>query len=154
MSDKIFGADVEEFHNTIIDLIKKYQFRDRNEVACMGMSVSQCYILETLYFHGSMNMKDLACKMHLAISTITRIVDQLERKKYINRLRNENDLREKFISLTKSGEKIFLKSWENVFKSEKKIFEKIKPEHRKPMLDLLKELNKSVDFWQCSCKTK
>ena len=133
------SKDVEEFHKTIIEIIKKYQFRDRNEVTCFGISVSQCYILETLYSHGSMNVKDLARNMHLAISTITRLVDQLEKKEYVVRKQDKNDSRIRNIELTKNGEEIFLKSWKGVFESEKEIFERIKPEYRRLLLDLLND---------------
>jgi len=154
MTPRSFTQDVKEFHNTIIEIIKKYQFRDRNEITCYGISVSQCYILETLYSHGSMTMKDLSCKMHLAISTITRVVDQLEKNKYVIRAQDKIDTRKRNIKLTKKGENIFLKSWESVFESEKEIFERIKPEHRKLLINLLKDLNKSVELWQNSCKVK
>ena len=154
MSPESLNKETKEFHDTIISLIKKYQFRDRNEITCYGISVSQCYILETLYSSGSMTMKELAKSMHLAISTITRLIDQLENKRYVVREHNPNDLRERRLRLTKDGENIFLKSWNAVFESEKMIYEKIKPEHRELLINLLKELNSSVDHWQNSCKIK
>ena len=146
--------DVEEFHNSIIELIKKYQFRDRNEITNFGISVSQCYVLETLHFQGALTMKKLAEQMHLTISTITRVVDQLERKNLVRRKQHPEDSRVRMIKLTSKGEKVFLKSWANVFESEKKIFENIKPGHRKVLLLLLKDLNNSVDQWQSTCKIK
>ncbi|MEJ2193852.1 MAG: MarR family transcriptional regulator [Ignavibacteriaceae bacterium] len=152
MKNVSIRKDVEEFHNSIIGLIKKYQFRDRNEVTSFGISVSQCYVLETLYFQKALTMKKLAEQMHLTISTITRIVDQLERKKFIERKQDDKDLRIRRITLTPKGEKIFLKSWANVFESEREIFENIKPGHRKVLLSLLKDLNDSVDQWQDTCK--
>ena len=99
-------------------------------------------------------MKKLAEQMHLTISTITRIVDQLEGKKLVKRKQLPEDSRVRMIKLTPKGEKIFLKSWTNVFESEKKIFENIKPEHRKVLLSLLKDLNNSVDQWRGTCKIK
>ncbi|MEE9449644.1 MAG: MarR family transcriptional regulator [Ignavibacteriaceae bacterium] len=146
--------DVEEFHKSIIELIKKYQFRDRNEITNFGISVSQCYVLETLHFQGPLIMKKLAEQMHLTISTITRVVDQLERKNLVRRKQHPEDSRVRMIKLTSKGEKVFLKSWANVFESEKKIFENIKPGHRKVLLLLLKDLNNSVDQWQSTCKIK
>jgi DNA-binding MarR family transcriptional regulator len=148
------GKDVEEFHNSIVELIKKYQFRDRNEITSFGISVSQCYVLETLHFQGELTMKKLAEQMHLTISTITRLVDQLEEKKLVTRKQHREDSRIRMIRLTAKGEKVFLKSWTNVFESEKKIFENIKPEHRKVLLSLLNDLNNSVDQWQGTCKVK
>jgi len=152
MKNVSIRKDVEEFHNSIVGLIKKYQFRDRNEVTSFGISVSQCYVLETLYFQKALTMKKLAEQMHLTISTITRIVDQLEKKKFIERKQDDKDLRIRRITLTSEGEKIFLKSWANVFESEREIFENIKPGHRKVLLSLLKDLNDSVDQWQDTCK--
>jgi DNA-binding MarR family transcriptional regulator len=152
MKNVSIRKDVEEFHNSIVGLIKKYQFRDRNEVTSFGISVSQCYVLETLYFQKALTMKKLAEQMHLTISTITRIVDQLEKKKFIERKQDDKDLRIRRITLTPEGEKIFLKSWANVFESEREIFENIKPGHRKVLLSLLKDLNDSVDQWQDTCK--
>ena len=154
MNNNSIRKDIEEFHNSIIDLIKKYQFRDRNEVTSFGISVSQCYMLETLHYSKALTMKQLAAQMHLTMSTITRVVDQLERKKLIERKKDNKDLRIRRITLTPEGEKIFLKSWTNVFESERKIFENIKPDLRKVLLSLLKDLNDSVDQWQNSCKIK
>jgi DNA-binding MarR family transcriptional regulator len=154
MTKQLKIDEILEFHNCIIEIIKKYQFRDRNEMTCHGISVSQCYVLETIYSYGELTMKDLAKRMHLAVSTITRITDQLEKKKYVVRNKNPADLREKYLKLTEKGKKIFLKSWQNVFDSEKEILQKIKPENRKELINLLKELNRSVDIWQSSCKTK
>lgn len=154
MKKNPMGKDVEEFHNNIVELIKKYQFRDRNEITCCGISVSQCYVLEALHFQGAITMNKLAQQMHLSISTITRVVDQLEGKKLVTRKQHPKDSRARIIKLTPKGEKVFLQSWTNVFESEKKIFENIKPEHRKVLLSLLKDLNHSVDQWQNSCKIK
>jgi DNA-binding MarR family transcriptional regulator len=152
MKKRPIGKDVEEFHNSIVELIKKYQFRDRNEITCFGISVSQCYVLETLHFQGAITMNKLAEQMHLSISTITRVVDQLEGKKLVTRKHHPEDSRSRIIELTPKGEEVFLQSWTNVFESEKKIFENIKPEHRKVLLSLLKDLNHSVDMWQNTCK--
>jgi DNA-binding MarR family transcriptional regulator len=152
MNKSTIQKDVGEFHSNIIELIKKYQFRDRNEITSFGISVSQCYVLETLHFRGALTMKDLAQQMHLTISTITRVVDQLERKKLVRRKKHPDDLRIRLIKTTARGEKVFLKSWANVFESEKRIFKNIKPEYQKVLLSLLRELNNSVDQWQGSCK--
>jgi MarR family 2-MHQ and catechol resistance regulon transcriptional repressor len=77
MSDPTFDEQVESFHQQIVELIKRYQFRDRDRILCHGISVSQCYALETLHSYSELTVNELANKMHLSISTITRVVDQL-----------------------------------------------------------------------------
>ena len=152
MDVKLPDKNIKEFHENIVALIKKYQFRDRNEITCFGISVSQCYVLETLYSFRNLTMKELAIKMHLSISTITRIADQLEMKELIIREQNADDQRVRNLKLTDKGKEVYLKSWRAVFESEKKIFENIKPEYREMIIELLKELNRSADIWQGSCK--
>ncbi|MCP4723581.1 MAG: MarR family transcriptional regulator [bacterium] len=150
MSDKNkYDKQIEIFHKEIVELVKKYQFRDRNQVICCGVSVSQCYILETLNTYGSMNVQDLADKMHLKISTITRVLDQLVKKEFVTRIQDPKDMRYRLVELTKEGRKIHNKLWSTVFASEKAIFDDIEPENREVVLDLLRKLNCSLTR-QCS----
>lgn len=142
---------IQEFHNQIVELVKKYQFRDRNQVTCCGISVSQCYILETLHTHGDLTMNRLAEKMHLKISTVTRVVEQLILKGYVRRDEDPNDRRFRLISLTDSGEKVFQTAWKNIYQSEKTILENFPEAHRDMLVQLLKMLNKAVEEWRSCC---
>lgn len=143
---------VSVFHEQIVELIKKYQFRDRDQILSCGISVSQCYILETLHTHGSLTVGVLAEKMYLSISTITRVVDQLVKKGYVIREQDTNDGRVYFNKMTKSGEEVYLKSWDNIFKSEKAILDNFDSEQKELLIDFLKKLNKSVSEWHSTCK--
>jgi len=102
MNQKTTDNQILQFHQQIVELIKKYQFRDRNQICCFGISVSQCYILETLHTHGPLTMNELAKKMYLKISTITRVVEQLVKKNYVKREEGLNDRRVRLINLTDS----------------------------------------------------
>jgi DNA-binding MarR family transcriptional regulator len=64
-------------HRAVTELVRRYQFRDRNEICCFGVSVSQCHALEALGQAGELTMGELASQMHLSVSTMTRVVDQL-----------------------------------------------------------------------------
>ncbi len=72
-------------------LVKKFQFRDRNETVAFGLSVSQAYVLRALHESGPLTMSGLAAEMRLSISTMTRVVTQLERKALVRRSANESD---------------------------------------------------------------
>ena len=67
-SESDFNEQVTRFHNQIVELIKKYQFRDRNRDICCGLSVSQCYVLDTLRQSGPLSMNELAEKMRTLVS--------------------------------------------------------------------------------------
>ncbi len=152
MNQKTTDNQILQFHQQIVELIKKYQFRDRNQICCFGISVSQCYILETLHTHGPLTMNELAKKMYLKISTITRVVEQLVKKNYVKREEGLNDRRVRLINLTKEGNAIYMKTWENIFESEKIILKNIPAEHKTILIDFLKKLNQAVGHWQSCCE--
>lgn len=142
---------IEDFHRQIIGLVKKYQFRDRDQILGCGVSVSQCYVLETLHTHGVLTVNTLATKMYLKVSTVTRIVDQLVKKKYVTREESPNDRRVRVLQLTDAGEIVFQESWQNIFQSEKTILENFPAEHREMLIDFLKKLNQAVEQWHAGC---
>ncbi len=152
MIEQTTDNQILQFHRQIVDLIKKYQFRDRNQICCFGISVSQCYVLETLHTHGPLTMNELAKKMYLKISTMTRVVEQLVKKRYVRREEGLSDRRVRFINLTKQGRAIYKKAWENIFESEKVILKNIPSEHKTVLIDVLTRLNQAVSSWQSCCE--
>jgi DNA-binding MarR family transcriptional regulator len=145
---RLEGAQVEKFHHEMMELIKKYQFRDRNQTSCCGLSVSQSYVLEALHRFGPQSMGDLARRMHLTVSTLTRVVDHLVTKKLVSRQEDANDRRFRSIELTERGVAVFEQSWKSVFASEKAILETFPPSQREPLIRLLRLLNDAVDGWR------
>lgn len=77
----------------------------RERVAGSSITVQQCYTLEALT-DGSRTMKELAAHVGLHQSTVTRIVEKLERAGYISRDRNPRNLREVLVDLTHSGRQV------------------------------------------------
>ncbi|MFQ5638355.1 MAG: MarR family winged helix-turn-helix transcriptional regulator [bacterium] len=148
---KLSNKQIENFHQQIVGLVKKYQFRDRDQILSCGISVSQCYVLETLHTYGALTVNELATKMYLKVSTITRVVDQLVRKEYVTREEDPNDRRVRVLQLTESGEVVFQESWRNIFQSEKAILENFPSEHREMLIDFLRKLNQAVEQWHAHC---
>ena len=44
--------DARGLHEAVADLVRVYQFRDRDRICCHDVSVTQCYALETIVEHG------------------------------------------------------------------------------------------------------
>ncbi len=145
---------VDRFHHQMLELIKRYQFRDRNQATCCGISVSQCYIIETLNRYGALTMKGLAARMRLSVSTITRVIEPLIRKKLVSREEDPNDRRVRLIELTPEGRKVFMKNWSSIIESEESILEQFSPEHREVLIDFLIKLNAAMEHWQSCCSSK
>ncbi len=141
-------AQVERFHREMLDLVRKYLSRDRVEMTCCDVSVSQCHVLETLQRVGPATMNELAGHMHLAVSTVTRLIDPLVEKTYVDRSEDAKDRRIRVIRLTPRGKGVFEKSWKGLFASEKAILSGLPAAERESLIRLLGHLNRAVD---CCC---
>ncbi|MEZ5345985.1 MAG: MarR family transcriptional regulator [Pyrinomonadaceae bacterium] len=145
--------DILLFHREIVELVKKYQFRDREQIVCWGISVSQCYVLETLHAEGNLTVSELADHMHLSISTITRVFDQLVKKGYAVREQDAQDKRIFLCKLTDEGTEIYKKLWEIVSESEKAVLADFSADQRKLLIEFLKKINRSAPFVENSKQT-
>lgn len=87
-------------YRALSDLARRYQFRNRDEVCCYGLTVSQCYALQFLAERGKAASSDLAARLGLDLSTTTRLVDQLVHKKLAVRRRSNEDARIREIEIT------------------------------------------------------
>lgn len=143
---------VEKLHHEMMELIKKYQFRDRNRVSCRGISVTQCYILETLQRFGDMSMTELADRMYLSVSTITRVIAPLLEKRYLSKERDARDARFKVIRLTARGKRLANEMWCDVLESEKEILSRIPAKDRESLVKFLRDFNNAVFAWRASCR--
>jgi hypothetical protein len=69
---------------------------------CGPVTVQQCYTLEAL-IGGPKTMNALAAEVALHQSTMTRIVEKLERQKLVRRQRKENNKRSVEVQITETG---------------------------------------------------
>ena len=95
--------DVLEFHRALTQLVRAYQFRDRDAICCYDVSPVQSHGLEVLQRSGPMTMTEFATALFLEKSSATRLADGLERKGYVTRKRRRDDARIHQLELTKRG---------------------------------------------------
>lgn len=106
---QVLRSDAEALHAALADLVRIYQFRDRDKICCYDISVTQCYALEVLVEHGPSRSQVLADTLRLDKSTTTRVVDALVRKGYVERLRDVDDARAVSLCVTQAGRKLYEK---------------------------------------------
>src|SRR4029078_13681732 len=92
-----------QIYQALSELAPRYQFRSRDEVCCYGLTVSQCYAMEALAESGKMPSSDLSTKLGLDLSSTTRLVDQLVKKKLVSRSRSAEDARIREVQITEAG---------------------------------------------------
>lgn len=95
-----------EIYKALSELARRYQFRSRDEVCCYGLTVSQCYALEMLFTTEKMSSSALSASLGLDLSSTTRVVDELVRKKLVQRQRSAEDARVREVTITDSGKRM------------------------------------------------
>lgn len=133
------------------DLMRKFQMRDRNEIVCCGVSVSQCYTLDMLGEHGETSMVQLARKMFLDKSTMTRVVDGLVERELVVRRFVDSDRRLIYVALTLKGRKVLEGIRAQQLHSLRQILERIPTGERQKLLDGLEIFAEAVQDWLMTC---
>ncbi len=97
------ARQAEQFYEVFSALVREYQFRDRERICSYGVSISQCYALDILETGGPMTMSDLAGRLSLDGSTMTRLIDALVSAGLVSRVREERDRRVCCVKITRKG---------------------------------------------------
>jgi DNA-binding MarR family transcriptional regulator len=132
----------------VTELVRRYQFRDRNEICCFGVSVSQCYTLEALALAGTLTMGALASRMQLSVSTMTRVVDQLVAQGLVERGEDAEDRRVCCVESTSKGRELLARISAELLEGERAILKRLPAEHRESVILALEQLSRAVAEWR------
>lgn len=132
--------DTRELYAALTDLVRLYQFRDRNVMCCHDVSVTQCYALHALARGGSMTLGSLATDLMLDKSTASRVVEALERKGYVRRSPHPEDARAVRIDITAKGRGLHERIERDIIDEERGIMENLEPEVRRAAIGVVRDL--------------
>ncbi len=142
---------VERLQRNTQELLRKYQMRDRNEISCCGVTVSQCYALDALGENGELTMVQLAKHLFLDKSTATRVIDPLVQRGLVERQSSSRDRREIIVRLTAAGAKLQQRIRAELHTSQRQILERLPVEKREQVLESLELLSLAVHDWLATC---
>ncbi len=142
--DPTLDRDAAELYSALTDLIRVYQFRDRDLICCFDVSVTQCYALDALAGRGGMTLNDLAARLYLDKSTASRVVDALERKGYVVRAVHPEDRRAVLVEATEAGRTLERTIRESILAEERQLLADFDPEVRQAMTRLIARLARAA----------
>lgn len=142
--DPRLDRDAADLHMALSELIRVFQFRDRERICCHDLSVTQCHALEVMVDHGSLSMNDLAARLFLDKSTTSRVVDALERKELARRDSNPSDRRALRLTATAAGAELLRKIRGEILIEEKRLLAEFEPAVRREMSRLIGRLSKAA----------
>lgn len=112
----------------------------KKDIAQHDLNFTEFAVLELLYHKGEQPIQIIGKKILIASSSITYVVDKLEKKEYVHRRSCPDDRRVTFAGITETG-KVFM---DNIFpKHEEKvntIFEELSEDEVKVAIELFKRI--------------
>lgn len=103
LEQKATECCTEEVGTMVQKLVRVMQIFERDQIKPFGFTTSQCYVLLELKKFNNLTMNELSERMNLNTSTMTRIINNLVRDGYIQRLKDEGDRRIVIVKLTEEG---------------------------------------------------
>ena len=142
--DPQLEADAVDLHRALTELVRVYQFRDRDRICCYDISVTQCYALEAVVLDGPLTLNELASRLYLDKSTASRVVDALEKKGYVTRQPNAEDRRALDLAATAEGRDLFTRIDADILAGERTLLAEFPGEVRRSMARLIGQLARAA----------
>jgi DNA-binding MarR family transcriptional regulator len=137
-------ADATALHDALSELVRVYQFRDRDRICCHDVSVTQCYAIEALIRRGPSGLNELDAELYLDKSTASRVVAALQRKRYVTRAPHPEDGRAIVLTATAAGRRLYEGIRGDLIGEAKQLLEDFEPEVRRGAAQLILRLARAA----------
>jgi DNA-binding MarR family transcriptional regulator len=144
-TDRTLDRDAALLYEALSDLLRVYQFRDRDRICCHDISVTQCYALESLVREGPLTQNELASRLYLDKSTVSRVGAALERKDLLRRVPHAADARAVQLGATRKGRQLYERISKDIQAQEKRLMADFDPEVRSAMIELIGRLARAAE---------
>ncbi len=96
--------DEQSFAETFMKLVQDFGLLAKDKTPCgKDMSISEAFTLTLLSRDEPLTQKELSTRLRLEKSTVSRLIDGLERKEWVERRVCHRDRRRKHLHLTQRG---------------------------------------------------
>jgi MarR family transcriptional regulator, 2-MHQ and catechol-resistance regulon repressor len=106
-----------------------------------GLTASQFSTLKVLRIHGKLAQRDIAKHILKSGGNITVLVDNLEREGIVTRLRDTEDRRVVYVSLTPEGEALFDNLYPGHLERIREAMQRLTPEECEQLNSLLEKVS-------------
>ena len=139
--------NAEMLANLTFNLLARCQEKETYLAEKHDLFEAELKCLRLMSSEESLNNSELADKMNLSPSRITRIIDGLIKKGYVLREINKNDRRNMIICLSKRGKNLTNKLNKAFLEIHKEILEDIDYSEHEALLIAMGNLYKAVEKW-------
>jgi len=118
-----------------------------NDLKRFDVNINTFAVLEQLYHKGSSKINEICEKLLIPNSSMTYLIDQLEKKQLVERQFSKEDRRSIYVDLTEKGRKLIESIFPEHEKLAKELFKVLTDEERINLLELLKKVSFSIEKW-------
>ena len=137
----------ERLADLTFSLLQRCQEKEARLAEEHGLFHAEFRCLRLMGSEGSLNNKDIAERMNLSPSRLTRIVDGLEKKGYMQREINKGDRRNMKISLSRRGKILTNKLNKAFVDLHSEILQDIDVSQHEPLITAMEHLHLAIEKW-------
>jgi DNA-binding MarR family transcriptional regulator len=134
--------------NTVVDDVvafcRMFAMLEREQVCCGTVTVAQCMVLQTL-LDGTWDVSTLAAQSRVTKGAMTRLLDGLESRGFVERRQDPDDGRRWLIELTAAGKKEARRLADTTGKAVALIMSRLPEDKREPAVAMIAELRKAAE---------
>jgi MarR family 2-MHQ and catechol resistance regulon transcriptional repressor len=136
--------DAAALQAAVSDLVRVYQFRDRDRICCHDISVTQCHALEALVEAGPMRLMALAERLFLDKSTTSRVAATLVKKGYVEQHPDAEDARATSLAVTRRGQRLHARIEQDLIAQHRALVEDLDPAIRQGVIEAIRRLARAA----------
>jgi len=134
---------MDDTTEVLIDIYRLFGMFERDAICCGTVTVPQCAALQLL-LEQPREIGWMADRMGVSQSSMTRLVDGLERRTWIQRQRDSEDRRKVMAVLTEHGRSEASRLREASHQAVTEVMQRIPAEKHAPVLDALREIHRAL----------
>jgi DNA-binding MarR family transcriptional regulator len=139
-------------HDLIHRLIELIEYKNQYQQQTAQLQPQDMYVLERIWLSKNISARDLTERYHIPASTLTGILDRLEKKELIRRIRSSNDRRSIQLTTTALGNRAVSRHLSEDRQFAQNLFSVLDMDKRDNFRKLLAELIEGVDKDRLFCE--
>jgi MarR family transcriptional regulator, 2-MHQ and catechol-resistance regulon repressor len=138
--ETVEGGQLQRLEVSLIELRDVFRRHQRYIKDNFKISELEMEILQYVAINGRRKMKEIGDAFNIKLSTLTSIIDKIERQKFVKRVNSKTDRRAVYLDLTPKGKKLYDKYSHYVRVIARLMKRTIKDEHFGMFVDTLEKI--------------
>lgn len=134
---------VLKLQTVLFKAFKEIEGRTRTDIRNYGLNSSEFGTLDYVYHKGKQPIQRIGERMLMANSSMTYVIDKLEKRHFVRRIESDGDRRVTYVELTDEGRTFFESIFQDHVRTLKKMYGVLEAEEQNALIEFLKRIGRS-----------